>query len=61
MGGRAFPVLCGTFLISFALLSFEITTIRTINFVVGPSYIYSAIALAMLGLSAAGTSSASST
>ena len=61
MGGRAISVLCGTFLISFALLSFEITTIRTINFVVGPSYIYSAIALAMLGLSAAGTSSASST
>ncbi len=55
MGGRAISVLSGTFLISFALLSFEITTIRTINFVVGPSYIYSAIALAMLGLSAAGT------
>ncbi len=54
MDKRAIPVLCGTFLISFALLSFEITTIRTINFVVGQAYIYSAIALAMLGLSAAG-------
>jgi hypothetical protein len=48
-------MLCGTFLISFALLSFEITTVRTINFTVGPSYIYCAIALAMLGLSAAGS------
>jgi len=46
---------CGTFLISFALLSFEISTIRTINFVLGPSFVYSAIALAMLGLSAAGS------
>lgn len=55
MGGRTVSVLCGTFLISFALLSFEITTIRTINFVVGPSNIYSAIALALLGLSAAGS------
>ncbi|MDH3242954.1 MAG: class I SAM-dependent methyltransferase, partial [Alphaproteobacteria bacterium] len=54
MGERKVSVLCGTFLISFALLSFEITTVRTINFVVGPTYIYSAIALAMLGLSAAG-------
>lgn len=54
MSGRAISVLCGTFLISFSLLSFEITTIRTINSVVGPSNIYSAIAIAMLGLSAAG-------
>lgn len=46
---------CGTFLICFALLSFEVTTVRTINFTVGPSYIYVAIALAMLGLSAAGS------
>ncbi len=45
----------GTFLIAFALLSFELTTVRTINFTVGPSYIYTAIALALLGLSAAGS------
>ena len=48
-------IFCGTFLIAFALLSFEVTTVRTINFTVGPSYIYLAIALAMLGLSAAGS------
>lgn len=54
MDKRMISVLCGTFLISFALLSFEITTVRTINFIVGPTYIYSAIALAMLGLSGAG-------
>ncbi|HSG46887.1 MAG TPA: hypothetical protein VLA43_03630 [Longimicrobiales bacterium] len=47
--------LLGTFLIAFALLSFEITTVRTINFVLGPSHIYAAIALALLGLSAAGS------
>lgn len=45
----------GTFLIAFALLSFELTTVRTINFTVGPSYIFTAIALALLGLSAAGS------
>ena len=45
----------GTFLISAALLSFEITSVRTINFTVGPGYIYYAIALAMLGLSSAGS------
>ena len=39
----------GTFLISGALLSFEISAVRTINFIVGPGYIYYAIALAMLG------------
>lgn len=43
----------GTFLVALALLSFEINTVRTINFVVGPSLIYLAIALAMLGLSGA--------
>ncbi len=45
----------GTFLIAFSLLSFEVSTVRTISFVVGPSFIYFAIALAMLGLSAAGS------
>ena len=45
----------GTFFISAALLSFEITSIRTLNFTVGTGYIYSAIALAMLGLSSAGS------
>ncbi len=43
----------GTFLVALALLAFEINTVRTINFVVGPSLIYVAIALAMLGLSGA--------
>jgi hypothetical protein len=43
----------GTFLVAFALLAFEINTVRTINFAVGPSLIYLAIALAMLGLSGA--------
>ena len=45
----------GTFFIAFALLAFELTTVRTINFTVGPSYIFTAIALALLGLSAAGS------
>lgn len=45
----------GTFLVSFALLAFEVMTVRTINFTIGPSYIYIAIALAMLGLSGAGS------
>ena len=45
----------GTFLICCALLAFEISTVRTIRFVVGPSFIYLAIALAMLGLTAAGS------
>lgn len=45
----------GTFLISAALLSFELTSVRTINFTVGPGYIYHSIALAMLGLSSAGS------
>ncbi len=45
----------GTFLVSLALLAFEVMTVRTINFTVGPSYIYVAIALAMLGLSGAGS------
>ena len=45
----------GTFLVSLALLAFEVMTVRTINFTVGPSYIYIAIALAMLGLSGAGS------
>jgi len=45
----------GTFLICFALLAFEISTVRTIRFIVGPSFIYLAIALAMLGLTAAGS------
>ncbi|UCH73955.1 MAG: hypothetical protein JSU82_16820, partial [Rhodospirillales bacterium] len=46
-------VFAGTFLVALALLAFEINTVRTINFVVGPSLIYLAIALAMLGLSGA--------
>jgi len=45
----------GTFLVALALLAFEVATVRTINFTVGPSYIYIAIALAMLGLSGAGS------
>lgn len=44
----------GTFLICCALLAFEISTVRTINFAIGPSYIFIAIALAMMGLTAAG-------
>lgn len=53
-GGQRW-MFAGTFLIAFSLLSFEVSTIRTINFAVGPSFIYFAIALAMLGLSAAGS------
>ena len=45
----------GTFLIAFTLLSFEVSTVRTITFTLGPSFVYFAIALAMLGLSAAGS------
>ena len=45
----------GTFLICCALLAFEVSSVRTINFAVGPSYIFVAIALAMLGLTAAGS------
>ena len=45
----------GTFLISFALLAFEVSTVRTINFAIGPSFIYVAIAIAMLGLTSAGS------
>ena len=45
----------GTFLICCALLAFEISTVRTINFAIGPSYIFIAIALAMMGLTAAGS------
>jgi hypothetical protein len=58
LSDRSIPwicTLCGTFLINFALLSFEIGTVRTIKFALGRSYIYSAIALAMLGLSCAGS------
>lgn len=50
-----FWLFSGTFLISFALLAFEISTVRTINFAIGPSFIYVAIAIAMLGLTAAGS------
>lgn len=53
-GGQGW-LFAGTFLIAFSLLAFEISTVRTINFTVGPSFIYFAIALAMLGLSAAGS------
>jgi len=48
-------VYCGTFLISFAILAFEITTVRTINFVIDSRFVYFAIAIAMLGLSVAGS------
>ena len=45
----------GTLLICCALLAFEISTVRTINFTIGPSYIFIAISMAMLGLTAAGS------
>jgi len=54
--GAAFDragVFAGTFLVALAPLAFEVNTVRTINFAVGPSLIYLAIALAMLGLSGA--------
>ena len=47
--------LAGTFLICCALLAFEVSSLRTINFAIGPSYIFVAISLAMLGLTAAGS------
>ncbi|QGY00212.1 hypothetical protein EI983_18855 [Roseovarius faecimaris] len=50
-----FGLLSGTFLICAALLAFEISTVRTINFAIGPSYIFVAISLAMLGLTTAGS------
>ena len=50
-----FGTYLGTFLICCALLAFEVSSVRTINFAVGPSYIFVAIALAMLGLTAAGS------
>lgn len=52
-GKDQFSLYAGTFLVALALLAFEINTVRTINFAVGPSLIYLAIALAMLGLSGA--------
>jgi hypothetical protein len=45
----------GTFLLGLALLSFEALSIRTMGFVLGSGYIYFAIALAMLAISAAGS------
>lgn len=48
-------LLTGTFLICAALLAFEVSTVRTINFAIGPSYIFVSIALAMLGLTTAGS------
>lgn len=45
----------GTFLVCLSLLAFEVSTVRTINFAIGPSFIFIAIALAMLGLTAAGS------
>lgn len=50
-----FWVYLGTFLICCSLLAFEVSTVRTINFAIGPSYIFVAISLAMLGLTAAGS------
>jgi hypothetical protein len=43
------------FLICFSLLAFEVSTVRTINFAVGPSFIFISISLAMLGLTSAGS------
>ena len=50
-----FALCAGTFLICFSLLAFEISTVRTISFAIGQSFIYVAIAIAMLGLTAAGS------
>ena len=52
---NSFGTIIGTFLICCALLAFEVSTVRTINFSIGPSYIFIAISLAMLGLTAAGS------
>lgn len=52
---NSFGITLGTFLICCALLAFEVSTVRTINFSIGPSYIFVAISLAMLGLTAAGS------
>ena len=48
-------LIAGTFLICLALLAFELSTVRTINYAIGPSFIYVAIAIAMLGMTAAGS------
>ena len=47
-------VYAGTFLISLAILAFEIVTVRTMHFVLGPGYVYFSIAIAMMGLSISG-------
>ena len=43
----------GIFILSLALLAFEILSVRTLSFVLGSGYIYFTIALAMFGLSTA--------
>jgi hypothetical protein len=48
-------VLTGIFLACLGALAFEVISVRTIGFVLGSGYIYFVIALAMLGLSAAGS------
>lgn len=47
--------LLATFLICCSMLAFEVLTVRAVNFAIGPSYIFIAISLAMLGLTAAGS------
>ena len=57
-GGRSISdnsLIAGTFLICLSMLAFEISTVRSINFAIGPSHIFIAISLAMLGLTAAGS------
>lgn len=53
--GERIWLAAGTFLICLALLAFEVSTVRTINFAIGPSFIYVAIAIAMLGMTSAGS------
>lgn len=48
-------LIAGTFLICLSMLAFEVSTVRSINFAIGPSHIFIAISLAMLGLTAAGS------
>jgi len=55
VAARSKALVIGTFLICFSLLAFEVSTVRTINFAIGPSFIFIAIALAMLGLTSAGS------
>jgi hypothetical protein len=45
----------GVFCLCFALLAFEIISVRALSYILGSGYIYFVLALAMLGLSAAGS------